>query len=245
MAITKEEIFKAADQLLASGQQPTLAKVRAALGGGSFSTISTVMTEWKAARNSLTPSREPAPQVIAERLEGLGREIWAVALEWANARLSAERDALATAKEEVEEFRQQATDLADLVTTEIERVHGELSTVTAQAKSAEQESLALRSQLAGTQEQLNTAQARVVEIGRRADNLKGALTAAQDAAKAANEQHAAEIKAARAELEKARKDAAQAREDAARLRGNVEVLQTQVSDLTRAQATAKQAVSKK
>ena len=244
MAITKEKIFKTADELLASGQQPTLAKVRAALGGGSFTTISTVMTEWKVARNSAAPSREPAPQVIAERLESLGNEVWAVALELANARLSAERDALATSQAEMEDARQQAAELADQLTTELDQVRAELSTVTSQAQAAKQEFLALRSQLSGTKEQLNTAQARVVEIEHRADDLKGALTAAQDAVKTASEQHATEIKAARAELDQARKDAAQAREDAARLRGNVEVLQTQASDLTRVLATAKQAVSK-
>ena len=40
MAISIDDVFSAADRLSESGQQPTLAAVRSALGGGSFTTIS-------------------------------------------------------------------------------------------------------------------------------------------------------------------------------------------------------------
>ena len=39
MAITTEQIWSAADALDAAGQSPTLAAVRKAVGGGSFTTI--------------------------------------------------------------------------------------------------------------------------------------------------------------------------------------------------------------
>ena len=48
MAISKDQIFAAADELDAAGQSPTRAAVRKALGGGSFTTISEGMTDWKA-----------------------------------------------------------------------------------------------------------------------------------------------------------------------------------------------------
>jgi hypothetical protein len=50
MAFSKDDIFKAADTLDAAGQSPTLAAVRKALGGGSFTTISEPLNEWKAKR---------------------------------------------------------------------------------------------------------------------------------------------------------------------------------------------------
>ncbi len=40
MAISKKSIFDAADALDAAGQRPTLAALRKAVGGGSFTTIS-------------------------------------------------------------------------------------------------------------------------------------------------------------------------------------------------------------
>ncbi|EBG1931025.1 KfrA, partial [Salmonella enterica] len=42
MAITEEQIMRAADELDQEGQNPTLARVRKKLGGGSFTTISEV-----------------------------------------------------------------------------------------------------------------------------------------------------------------------------------------------------------
>ena len=48
MALTKDQILQAADQLAAAGTAPTLAAVRAAVGGGSYTTINKTLKEWKA-----------------------------------------------------------------------------------------------------------------------------------------------------------------------------------------------------
>ena len=85
MAITQDQIFAAADELDAAGQSATLAAVRKALGGGSFTTISDAMAEWKARKAARdTPPREPPPPALADRLGVLGAEIWSAALELAN-----------------------------------------------------------------------------------------------------------------------------------------------------------------
>ncbi|KFA35857.1 DNA-binding protein, partial [Xanthomonas vasicola] len=61
MAITREQIWAAADNLDAAGQNPTLVAVRKVVGGGSFSTIQDAMAEWKARRAAkASPLREPA-----------------------------------------------------------------------------------------------------------------------------------------------------------------------------------------
>ena len=46
MAISTADILAAADALAAQGKRPTLAAVRAALGGGSFSTIGEALKTW-------------------------------------------------------------------------------------------------------------------------------------------------------------------------------------------------------
>jgi len=87
VALTRETIWEAADTLAAAGQSPTLAAIRRALGGGSFTTISEAMTEWHAKRRqAAVPIREPVPAEIAERTREFGESIWAAALELANAR---------------------------------------------------------------------------------------------------------------------------------------------------------------
>ena len=68
MAVTKEQIIAAADQIAAAGERPTLEAVRQIVGG-SYTTISPVLNEWKARQKEATaPLREPAeilPPVLA------------------------------------------------------------------------------------------------------------------------------------------------------------------------------------
>ena len=45
MAITKDQIFQAADQLTVAGESATMAAVRKLLGGGSYTTINEALKE--------------------------------------------------------------------------------------------------------------------------------------------------------------------------------------------------------
>ena len=121
MAVTKEQIFSAADDLAAAGQKPTLEAIRQ-ITGGSYTTISPALNEWKARQAAqATPLREPAPQAVADRLAEVGAEVWSIALELANARLAAEREALDKARADLEADRAEATELADRLAAQVER----------------------------------------------------------------------------------------------------------------------------
>ena len=121
MAITPEQIWAAADAIDAAGQKPTLAAVRKAVGGGSYTTISETMAQWRAHKaESAEPLREPAPPQVLERLQETGAEIWSAALEVATQRLSAEREALNAAHAELENSRQEAAQLADQLATDLD-----------------------------------------------------------------------------------------------------------------------------
>jgi hypothetical protein len=123
MALTKDLIFAAADAIAADGRTPTLAKVRAALGGGSFTTISEAMTEWKASQQStVAPLPAPAPQEIAVKLAELGADVWGIALELANAQLAAEREALEASRVELDTARQEAAEAVNKLSAELETV---------------------------------------------------------------------------------------------------------------------------
>ena len=99
MAITPETIFAAADTLLAQGQEPTLAAVRTAVGGGSFTTISEAMKQWRARREAARrPAVIPPPAALQDAGAALIAEVWQQAQTAAEARLEQERAALAAAR---------------------------------------------------------------------------------------------------------------------------------------------------
>lgn len=177
MAITRDQIFAAADEIDAAGQNATLAAVRKALGGGSFTTISEGMTEWKARKAAKElPLREPAPTAVADRLSELGAEIWSAALELANGRLAGEREALEVARQQLEADKAEAAELADQVTAELEVAKAALLSATAAEQAARSDSQSLRQQVADVTLRAATSEARVSEIEKRANDLNAELT---------------------------------------------------------------------
>ena len=182
MAVTKEQILAAADQIAAAGERPTLEAVRQIVGG-SYTTISPVLNEWKARqKEAAAPLREPAPQAVGERLAEVGADIWAMALGLANSRLAAERESLEKARADMEAAQAETAELADKLSGEVEALQSRLASIEAAELAARTEVDGLRGQLTVSQEQAHTAEARAVEIERRADELRIELDRAhQDA----------------------------------------------------------------
>lgn len=201
MAITKEQIFQAADQLAAEGESPTLANVRKALGGGSFTTISEAMNEWKAKQQATTaPLREPAPAAVATRLHELGADIWGIALELANSRLSSEREALETARTQLESAQQEAAALADQLSTELETLQAQHRKTSDDLQAASTTIQALQQENATLSRQLATTEARAEETTKRADDLRAELQHAHAENTAQRQRHNAETQALQAQL---------------------------------------------
>lgn len=135
MALTEKEIHKKADELFEAGITPTLAKVRKALGGGSYTDITPGMQTWKAKQaeeQAIEEIKESAPERITERLKLLGAEVWQVAQDMANDRLKSEREALEKARVTYEDEVKQAADLADDLAQELEISNTLINTLTAE-----------------------------------------------------------------------------------------------------------------
>jgi len=177
MAITQEQIFRIADEIDATGQSPTFAAVRKALGGGSFTTISSAMGEWKVrkAAKALIQS-EPAPTAIQDKLTTLGMEIWAQALAMSNGRLDAQRQALEEGKIVNEAARQEAAELADQVTGELEAAKQRAISLQAERDALQNTVVQLKDELAKSFERTVHAQTRASEIALRVDDLNTQLT---------------------------------------------------------------------
>lgn len=81
MAITKEQVFDAAESLEQMGTEPTYLHVRMHLGSGSFSTIQKYLRQWKETRGdaSGTVSESEVPEVLLSAARGFARDAWRVA----------------------------------------------------------------------------------------------------------------------------------------------------------------------
>ncbi|MEA9776912.1 DNA-binding protein [Xanthomonas campestris] len=170
--ITKDQIWLAADELDAAGMNPTLAAVRKAVGGGSYTTIQEHLAAWKERRAAKEmPQREPIPATLQERSRELAEEIWMAAIEVANARLSVEREALERARAELDVSRAEAAQFADQLTEELE--DGK-----ARIMELEQCVAAERAEGAGLRERLAAMDARAHE---QAEQLAAARAAEQEA----------------------------------------------------------------
>ena len=79
MAITREQVFAAADRLDEAGAKATVQDVRALVGGGSFTTLSAWLQDWRvrrAADHLVSQDLEVARARIAE-LEASRRDLQA------------------------------------------------------------------------------------------------------------------------------------------------------------------------
>jgi hypothetical protein len=176
MKSARDRIFEVADDIDAGGQKPTLAAVRKAIGGGSFTTISEAMKEWRSQKTAKeTRPLVPPPSAVTERLADLGAEVWSLALEMANGQLAVERDAFDKAKTALEIDKQEAVELVDQVTADLEAALCKTAESEAATRAAEGNLSALREQVAALSERIAAAEARAAEASLRADDLNAEL----------------------------------------------------------------------
>ncbi len=143
MAITKEQLFSAADAIVANGIEPTLEAIRAKLGV-TKPPLTDVISEtdalnaWKAhnaAKREL--AGEAVPKAIVERVTQFGNDLWATAFQRANELLAPERTAIATSRAEFESQQRQAQSDAQALRAQL--VAANERTAVAIARTDEQE----------------------------------------------------------------------------------------------------------
>jgi chromosome segregation ATPase len=184
MALTTvEAIWQAADALEAEGIRPTLAAVRNKVGGGSFTTITNAMGEWRKRRQqeALAPA-EPLPDEIGQhvdeigqrlgdigqQLRALGGEVWAKARALADEQLVGLRQRLEAEKAEINERMTEAVQLADQLTEEAEGLRRQLA-------AHQAEVAALKGQMAELEQRTSA------ELARARDNAARYEIAAAEA----------------------------------------------------------------
>ena len=214
MALTQQQVFDAADQLVTDGHNPTLSNVRKALGGGSYTTISEFMAVWKAKQQEANqPIREAAPEAVTRRFSELGNEIWTIALDMANARLASEREALEQQRAELEASRKEAVELADSISAELDALQAKHDQAIDDIQQANELLADKQAINLGIAKELEAATVRLEETKDRTNDLKTELQHAHD-----------ENKAQRQQLAEAQQAASDSRAAAARLEGELAAL---------------------
>lgn len=131
MALTTEQIHQTAQELIDKGINPTLANVRSALGGGSFTTIGEALKTWKQAQkdNEKIKQVDIAPQ-IKDKADLLMGELWQNALDLADERLKLEREALAVAQQQADNKVAEIAEALAQVEAEQEQLNAQLDELT-------------------------------------------------------------------------------------------------------------------
>lgn len=94
--IRPEQVWAAAQALVDEGRKPTLEAIRRRLGGGSYTTLSRHLADWREKQRP-APELPPPPESVVEVARRLWAEAWRLAgerLDEARARWAAERQAL-------------------------------------------------------------------------------------------------------------------------------------------------------
>lgn len=207
MALTTEQIHATADLISEQGGKPTLANVRNALGGGSYTTISDAMQTWRQEQQHEQKLQEVSiPDIVNEKAQSLIATVWQQATSVADERLTAERKALKIAKEDAQDKVNQLLDAVknleyekndnlkelDLLTEQVDSAESLTAAATANLEKVTAESKAeidtLKQQLIEAQHKLNLDAQRLKASENNASNYSEKLSLEQAAHKSISEQ---------------------------------------------------------
>ena len=183
MALTIQQVHNTADQLQEQGIKPTLAEVRKALGGGSFTTISDAMQSWKREQKEEQELQQvELPSGITERLQTLGADMWQTAVDIANDRLVKDREALESIKAKAQAETDEAQEAVKTLEIEQADLLVQLDEVTATAEAAAitaaqvtAERDVLTQTLSDTQHQLELERAKTVAAQAQLGDLRSSF----------------------------------------------------------------------
>ena len=184
--ITKEQVYEVAAALSGEGISPTVQSVRKRIGTGSYSTISGYLTAWKSERATQVPANIPDRP---EKVEKAFDQVWATAALAAQEGVKIEREALESARREMEqeraEMKAEIESLEQALDEEAgknKRLAGELEAERRGGAEKDERIQALTVENARLEERLNAAVERGNELKGQFKRLEDTFAAASRAA---------------------------------------------------------------
>lgn len=126
MKFTVEQICAVADQLVAEGVKPTQSNVRQALGGGSFTTISNALKQWRTEQTTEVVDVVVLPQALESYASTFVTKLWETAQVIANDSLKVEREALEQCKVQAKIELDEMIEVIETLETEQEQLQQKL-----------------------------------------------------------------------------------------------------------------------
>ncbi|EGE5593846.1 hypothetical protein A6C10_000937 [Salmonella enterica subsp. enterica serovar Adelaide] len=201
MAISKTDVVNACNKLYAEGKNVTLDAVRA-ITGGSFSTISPLVKEWKAEQSGVNASLESgiARTDVPEKLTELLNTLWSAALTTASQKMEAERQLLNDYKVELENERHDLIYASDRIACELDDLKFDFKLLDTNHKALqesynnlERENIALRAELAARDKSVSHNEATLGEIIRCLKAFNNTVSAASVESQTENKDTAATV----------------------------------------------------
>ena len=166
--INAKTVAEAAERILADGNNPTQSAVRAALGGGSYSTIAPLLQEWREKREEAAELAEvDLPDAIANAGSDLLARVWKIAMAEALAGHDALRKELLQAQADAEAAQQETAEVAASLEADLsvrdERIvalEAQMSVQAGELKGVNDRAIIAERDLAGARERAEAETAR-------------------------------------------------------------------------------------
>jgi len=196
MTVTKQRVFRAAENLTEQGIEPTNRNIRTELGGGSLQTITPLLKEWKV----LQEQSADIPASVASSLESAMREAWAEAKKTAKLAFTGEKNLLEARMAELKDELRLRDETAEGLNAKIVELNRTIETNNTSARAAKAQSderiAELKSHLSESKEEAKETRTNERELNKQLV----ALTTQIAEAKIATEKAQAEAKNATAKL---------------------------------------------
>jgi chromosome segregation ATPase len=150
LGVTESDIKQAIQALEAEGVALTVSSIRARLGTGSFTTISTVLQRYREERERAVTATVPE---LPKPLQGLFEQVWAEAWRQADAKADTERQAHAEMQAEIERLEKALADQA----VETQEIKATLDAKTEALQNAEIQTARLQAALTAAQSEAQQA----------------------------------------------------------------------------------------
>lgn len=198
--VTREDVFNAANDLVAAGKTPSIINVYTLIQKGSNTTIKNYLDQWReeTAFNIETPVELELPDLVAQDADLFIRKLWRIASERAEEMVQAERTALHQREIELDQETQQMIDMANEHQERIELLEGQLAEANQKQAQADEQIHQLEKRLSGAESSRDRADAdlakksnELAEVAAKLEEKGTALARAEERAEQTDQEIAA------------------------------------------------------
>lgn len=189
-------ITDAIERLRAAGKIPSVTKIRAELGVGSYTTITKLFNQWKENNDGWDDQATPPPEDVPEEIVRIGedflRRIYSVAVANAQEEIHGLKEALRTRERELNADLEQALEMANESSEQAELLKDELEATKQRYSELSEDKKALQNAKEHAQQKLEGAHEELSKIMKELNEknlqLATAIRQVEDAEKIASDQ---------------------------------------------------------